>query len=35
MDNVQTKKRSVLTWNNRQLGVKLPSESFDSARLED
>jgi hypothetical protein len=35
MDNVQTKKKSVLTWDNRQLGVKLPSESFDSARLED
>lgn len=35
MDNVQTKKKSVLTWENRQLGVKLPPESFDSARLED
>lgn len=35
MDNVQTKKKSVLTWDDRQLGIKLPAESFDSARLED
>ena len=35
MDNVQTKKKSVLNWENRQLGVKLPAESFDSSRLED
>ncbi len=35
MDNKQTKKKSVLTWENRQLGLKLPGESFDSARLED
>jgi Outer membrane lipoprotein-sorting protein len=35
MDNVQTKKKSVLTWENRQLGAKLPPETFDSARLED
>jgi hypothetical protein len=35
MDNLQTKKKSVLTWENRQLGMKLPSEGFDSARLED
>lgn len=35
VENVQTKKRSTLTWENRQLGTKLPPESFDSARLED
>ena len=35
MDNVQTKKKSVLTWENRELGVKLAAENFDSARLED
>jgi hypothetical protein len=35
MENVQTRKKSVLTWENRQLGIKPPAESFDSARLED
>jgi hypothetical protein len=35
MDNVQTKKKSVLTWENRELGSKPPAENFDSARLED
>jgi Outer membrane lipoprotein-sorting protein len=35
MDNVQTKKKSVLTWENRELGVKPAPEIFDSARLED
>lgn len=33
--NVQTKKRSVLTWTNRELGVKLDAARFDSATLED
>jgi hypothetical protein len=35
MENVQTKKRSVLSWENRQLGIKLPASELDSARLED
>ena len=35
MENVQTRKKSVLTWENRQLGIKPPAETFDSARLED
>jgi hypothetical protein len=35
VENVQTRKKSVITWENRQIGVKLPPESFDSARLED
>jgi hypothetical protein len=34
VENVQTKKKSVMTWEGRQLGVKLPAENFDSARLE-
>ncbi len=35
MDNLQTKKKSVLTWENRELGNKPPAENFDSGRLED
>lgn len=35
MDNVQTKKRSVLTWENRELGVKLDPAAFESASLRD
>lgn len=35
MENLQTKKKSVLTWENRQLGVTLPPQTFDSARLEE
>lgn len=35
MDNMQTRKKSVLTWDSRQLGVKLPPDRFDSARIED
>jgi hypothetical protein len=35
MENVQTRKRSVLAWENRQLGIKLSAAEFDSARLED
>jgi hypothetical protein len=35
MENVQTKKKSILAWGNRQLGLKLPGSEFDSARLED
>lgn len=35
MENLQTRKKSVLTWDNRQLGLKLPPEIFDSSRLED
>jgi hypothetical protein len=35
MENVQTKKKSVLTWENRQLGTRPPAAAFDSARLED
>jgi hypothetical protein len=35
MSNVQTKKKSNLTWEGRQLGVRIPPETFDSARLED
>jgi hypothetical protein len=34
VENVQTKKRSKMTWEDRQLGLKLPAEMFDSARLE-
>jgi hypothetical protein len=34
MDNVQTKKKSSITWENRALGKALPAESFNSARLE-
>jgi hypothetical protein len=35
MSNVQTKKRSVLTWTDRKLGVSLDEASFASAALED
>jgi hypothetical protein len=35
IENVQTKKKSVLSWENRQLGIKLAAENFDSGRLED
>jgi hypothetical protein len=35
MNNVQTKKRSLLTWNDRQLGAKLDSAAFDSAAMEE
>jgi hypothetical protein len=35
MVNVQTKKRSVLTWNDRQLGAKLNTAAFDSTALEE
>jgi Outer membrane lipoprotein-sorting protein len=35
MENVQTKKKSVLTWENRELGQKPAAENFDSGRLED
>jgi hypothetical protein len=35
MNNVQTKKRSLLTWNERQLGAKLEPAAFDSAALEE
>ena len=34
-ENVQTKKKTILTFDNRQLGVKLAPQTFDSARLED
>ena len=34
-ENIQTKKKTILTFENRQLGVKLAPQSFDSARLED
>jgi hypothetical protein len=33
--NVQTKKRSILTWGDRELGKKLDAATFDSASLED
>jgi hypothetical protein len=35
MNNVQTRKRSLLTWDERQLGAKLESAAFDSAALEE
>jgi hypothetical protein len=35
VDNVQTRRRSVLTWESRQLGAGLSATRFDSARLED
>jgi hypothetical protein len=35
MENLQTKKRTVIRWDDRQLGLALPAEHFDSARLED
>lgn len=35
MDNVRTKKKSVITWENRQVGISIPAERFDSGRLED
>ena len=35
MDNVQTKKRSVLTWKNRKMGIKHSEEDFESEALED
>lgn len=35
VENVQTKKRSTITWENRQVGTNLPPERFDSARMED
>jgi outer membrane lipoprotein-sorting protein len=34
-ENVQTKKKTILTFESRQLGVKLAPQTFDSARLED
>lgn len=34
-ENVQTKKKTILTFDNRQLGAKLAPQTFDSARLED
>ena len=34
-ENVQTKKRTVLTFENRQLHAALGAQNFDSARLED
>jgi outer membrane lipoprotein-sorting protein len=34
-ENLQTKKKTILTFDNRQLGVKLAPQTFDSARLED
>ncbi len=35
MDNVQTKKKSILTWEARELGAKLDASRFDSAALEE
>ncbi len=35
IDNVQTKKRTVLVWELRQLPAPLAPQDFDSARLED
>ena len=35
MSNVQTKKRSVLTWTDRQLGGKLDPAAFESTALEE
>jgi hypothetical protein len=35
MDNVLSKKRSVLRWQSRQIGARLAPQDFDSARLED
>jgi hypothetical protein len=35
VENVQTKKKSIISWENRQVGIKLPPELFDSARMED
>jgi outer membrane lipoprotein-sorting protein len=35
MSNVQTKKRSVLTWNERLLGAKLDPAAFESTALEE
>ena len=35
MENVLTKKRSIFTWESRQLGAPLSPSQFDSARLED
>jgi hypothetical protein len=35
MDNLQTRKKSVLLWERRQIGVTLNAALFDSARLED
>ena len=34
-ENVQTKKKTILTFDNRQLGAKLAPQTFDGARLED
>lgn len=33
MDNVQTKKKSIFTWNNRKLGVKVPESEFEQRSL--
>lgn len=35
VENVQTKKKSVLAWENRELGTKVDASRFDSAALED
>jgi hypothetical protein len=34
-ESVQTKKKTILTFENRQLGIKLGAQGFDSSRLED
>lgn len=35
VENVQTRKKSVLAWENRELGAKVDASRFDSAALED
>ena len=35
VSNVQTKKKTVLTWSDRQFGVKLDAATFESTALED
>ena len=35
MENLQTRKKSIIRWEDRRLGLKLAPAGFDSARLED
>jgi hypothetical protein len=35
MENIQTKKKTILTFEGRQVHAPLGAQAFDSARLED